>query len=306
MAAPVAEKPGFIKTIAPWVGIVVGSIAAAYGYAALVMPNNMLEGGVTGIGMMANRVAGLPAGVTGLLLTVGFFVAGIKILGKGFGARTVVATLLVSFGIDFFHSVLKVHALTNDKLLAAFYGGALCGAGLGLVYQAGAATGGADALAQILRKLFGYPIGKTLLVIDAMVLGAAIYFYGAEQVMYSLVMIFIEVKVMDLILHGARANQMITIISVKPNPISDKILNELGRGLTVYRAQGGFTGAPKSVLQTVVARKQVPIIRRLIAEVDRKAFVMVSDVDECYGEGFERLPRPGLRFQDSRPSTTNC
>jgi len=286
------------RVILPWFGIVFGAVLAAWGYAAFIIPNDMLEGGVTGVGILANKLLHMPAGITGLALTAAFFAVGLKVLGKGFGAKTVVAAIVLALSLDLFTVVLKLNPITRDPLLAAFYGGGVCGVGLGLIYLHGAATGGADALAQILRKLLGVEISKTLLVVDVFVLGAALAFFGANQVMYSLLMIFVEVKVIDLILHGKPSNQMVTIISSKAEEIADYVIYDMGRGITVYEAKGGYTGLPRKVLTTIVSRKQMPDLRRKVADIDRKAFVSVTDVDQCYGLGFDRLPR-GLRMRAS-------
>lgn len=281
-----------VRAVAPWVGIVIGGIATAFGYATLIMPNDMLEGGVTGLGMMANRAFGLPAGLSGLALTAIIFVFGVRTLGKVFGVKAILGTLVVSLSMDFFHSVLHLPALTDDKMLAAFYGGALCGGGLGLVYLCGAATGGGDTLAQILRRTLGYPVARTILVIDAVVMGGALLLYGAEQVMYSLLMIFVQTKVIDLVLHGSQANLRLLIVSDRADAIRKVVLHEIGRGLTVFRGRGGFTDTERDVLMTVVGKKQLPQLRRAISETDPHAFVVVEDVHQCYGEGFDRLPLP--------------
>jgi len=293
-----SAKDFLVKVVLPWVGILFGAVLAAWGYAAFVIPNEMLEGGVTGVGIIANRLFHLPAGLTGLALTAVFFFAGLKVMGKGFGVKTVVAAVVLALALDLFTVVLKIKPITKDPLLAAFYGGGVCGVGLGMIYLQGAATGGADALGQILRKLLGIEISKTLLAVDVVVLGVALAFFGANQVMYSLLMIFVEVKVIDLILHGKPSNQLVTIISGKADAIADRIMYDLGRGLTMYEAKGGYTGLPRKVMTTIVSRKQMPELRKMVADIDRKAFVTVTDVDQCYGQGFDRLPR-GLRMRAS-------
>jgi uncharacterized protein YebE (UPF0316 family) len=144
---------------------------------------------------------------------------------------------------------------------------------------------------------------ETAHVIEAMLTPEALAIMGAATAVFA-VSHFVGIgEIIDLILNGARANQLITIISNKSDKIADKIMNELSRGITVYNALGGYTNMPRTVLSTVVARKQVPVVQKLIAQVDRKAFVMISDIDQCYGEGFARLPRHGLNVPDSRPSS---
>jgi uncharacterized membrane-anchored protein YitT (DUF2179 family) len=280
------------RALLPWVSIVAGGVISSYGYAALIMPNGMLEGGVLGLGFLARRLFGLPAGTTAMVLSLVVFAAGLKILGRGFGLRTVVGVAVASLSLDLFTEVLAVQPLTDDPILAAFYGGAICGLGLAMVYAWGAATGGSDALAQIVLKLWQVPVGRTLLVVDAAVLGAAIFVYGPEKVMVSMLMIFVEIKVIDLILVGAKASQRVLIVSRRHDEIRARILNELGRGVTTYDAHGGYSGEPREVIATVAPRRTLPALRRLVNEVDPDAFMVVQDVRQVFGRGFDALPPP--------------
>ncbi len=281
----------FRRTL-PWMSVVTGAVISSYGYAALVMPNDMLEGGVLGLGFLARRLFGLPAGSTAMVLSIVVFAVGIKVLGRGFGLRTVVGVTVASLSLDLFTEVLAVPPLTDDPILAAFYGGAICGLVLAMVYAWGAATGGSDALAQIVLKLFQVPVGRTLLVVDAAVLGLALLSYGPEQVMVSMLMIFVEIKVIDLILVGAKASQRVLIVSRNHDAIRARILRELNRGVTTYSAHGGYSGEAREVIATVAPRRGLPALRRLVNEVDPEAFMVVQDVRQVFGRGFDALPPP--------------
>ncbi len=276
----------------PWLSVVAGAVISSYGYAALVMPNDMLEGGVLGLGFLARRLFGLPAGTTSLVISLVVFVVGVKVLGRSFGLRTVVGVAVASASLDFFTEVLQIQPLTTDPILAAFYGGAICGLGLAMVYAWGAATGGSDALAQIVLKLWQVPVGRTLLVVDAVVLGLAIFSYGPERVMYSMLMIFVELKLIDLILVGAKASQRVLIVSRHHAEIKERILRDLRRGVTTYDAHGGFSGEERQVIATVAPRRSLPALRRLVNEVDPDAFMVVQDVRQVFGRGFDALPPP--------------
>jgi uncharacterized membrane-anchored protein YitT (DUF2179 family) len=161
-----------------------------------------------------------------------------------------------------------------------------------MVYAWGAATGGSDALAQIVLKLAQVPVGRTLLVVDVVVLGLAIFSYGPERVMYSMLMIFVEIKVIDLILVGAKASQRVLIVSTRHAEIRQRILRELNRGVTTYDAHGGFTGEHREVIATIAPRRTLPTLRRLVNEVDPDAFMVVQDVRQVFGRGFDALPPP--------------
>lgn len=276
----------------PWVVITIGCVLAAGGYVTFILPMNMVEGGVTGLGIIAQHMTGLPiVGSTSLIITAVVFVFATKILGKGFGAKSIYATILMNVLIDLF-LIFKVSKVTDDMLLAAFYGGAIVGLGLGLVYFSGASTGGADALGQVFWSLKRIPISRTLIAIDVVVLGAAtLLFIPLEQVMYSMIFIYIEIKVIDMVLNGIRANQRVMIVTDDPDTMKKAIFDSLRRGLTIFTGHGGYSGTERYMLTTVLPIKDIPKIRRIVSHVDEKAFVIIQDIHQVYGEGFEPLPK---------------
>ena len=278
----------------PWLMIIFGSIVSSLGYVIFILPLNMIEGGVTGIGIIVQHLTRLPiVGMSSLALTAVVFVVATKKLGKSFGAKSIFATILMNLLIDFF-TILKIRPVTDDILLAAFYGGAIVGLGLGLIYYAGASTGGADALAQIFWRLRRIPIGRTLLTIDIFVLSAAtIIFIPLEKIMYSLIFIYIEIQVIDMVISGFRASQRVMVVTDKPDEIKEAIFERLGRGLTIFRGEGGYTGEERLMLTTVVPKKDIPEVRRIISHHDPDAFVIIQDIHQVYGEGFDRLPKRG-------------
>jgi len=187
--------------------------------------------------------------------------------------------------------IAKIPISPGDNLLAAIYGGGIVGFGLGLIYFSGASTGGSDAIAQILWKLKKIPIGKTLIIIDIFVLGtASIIFIPFESIMYSMIFIFVEIKVIDMVLNGINASQRIMILTDNPDEMKEAILSSLNRGITIFKGIGAYSGNEKLVLTSVVPKKKIPVIRRIIASIDERAFVIVQDVHQVYGEGFEPLP----------------
>jgi uncharacterized membrane-anchored protein YitT (DUF2179 family) len=282
----------FISKTWQWYVITLGAIMAAVGYVVFILPMNMIEGGVTGLGIIAQRLTRLPiVGTTSIAITAIVFIFAIRKMGKGFGARSVYAMILLNVLIDFF-SILKIPVVTQDILLAAFYGGGIVGVGLGLIYFAGASTGGGDALGQILWKLKRIPIGRTMIITDIFVLSlATVIFIPLEKIMYSLIFIFVEIKAIDMVLDGIHASQRVMIITGKPERIKDFIIESLGRGVTIFQGKGGYTGDDRYMLTTVIPRNTVPEIRRTISSFDDKAFVIIEDVNQVFGEGFEALPQ---------------
>jgi uncharacterized membrane-anchored protein YitT (DUF2179 family) len=186
--------------------------------------------------------------------------------------------------------------LGHELLVASIYGALSIGAGMAIVFNEGAATGGADALAQVVRKLRHIPVGKTLLVTDSIVLAIGFFTFsdsmiGFKTMMYSFIFFFIQARTLDAVLNGFRANQQVTIITDHPEEIKKLVFSELSRGVTEYKAYGGYSGVEKTTLVTVVGRSRVPALRKLIAQVDPASFVIVQDTAQVYGEGFEALPR---------------
>ncbi len=282
-----------IKVLWPWISITLGSIIAALGYVIFILPMEMVEGGVTGIGIIIKHLTGMPVvGISSLGITAIVYVVAIKILGKGFGAKSVYATILLNLLIDLFSLTgIGLNLSQQDILLAAFYGGASVGFGLGVIYFAGASTGGADAIGQILWKLKKFPMGRTLIFIDLVVLSiAALIFIPIKNIMYSLIFIYIEIKVIDMVLNGLRANQRIMIVTDYPEKMKKMIFTKLRRGLTIFEGTGGYTGKRRFLLTSVLPIKGIPEVRRIVSEVDPKAFVIVQDIHQVYGEGFEELP----------------
>ena len=287
------KKYEFIKKLWPWLVITAGSMISALGYVIFILPMDMVEGGVTGLGIIVKHLTGLPiVGVSSLIITAFVFVIAIKILGRGFGAKSIYATILMNILIDLFSIIrIDINLTRQDILLSAFYGGAIVGLGLGMIYFSGASTGGADAVGQILWKLKKFPMGRTLIAIDIVVLSiAAVIFIPIKNIMYSLIFIYIEVKVIDMVLNGLRANQRIMIVTDFPEKIKKKIFTKLRRGLTVFEGTGGYTGKRRFLLTSVLPIKSIPEVRRIISDIDPKAFVIVQDIHQVYGEGFEQLP----------------
>jgi uncharacterized membrane-anchored protein YitT (DUF2179 family) len=276
-----------------WLLITLGSVISAAGYVLFILPMDMVEGGVTGIGIIVKHLTGLPiVGATSLAITAIVFIFAIRILGKGFGAKSIYATILMNVLIDLFSIVdVSLNLNKGDMLLAAFYGGASVGLGLGMIYFSGASTGGADGIGQILWKLKRIPMGRTLIVIDVFVLStAAVVFIPIKNLMYSMIFIYIEVKVIDMVLNGLRANQRIMIVTDYPEKMKEAIFSTLSRGLTIFKGVGGYTDKERYMLTSVLPKKNIPEIRRIISAVDKKSFVIIQDIHQVYGEGFETLP----------------
>lgn len=182
-----------------YLAIIICSLCVAFGYSTIIVPAGMLEGGVVGLGIILNSIFGIPAGASSFVLTTGFFAAGIKFLGKTFGFKTILASFVLSLGMDLFS--LLGFCFYFNPIVAALIGGLFCGLGLALIYQCHGATGGADILAQILLKKRGWEISSTLLFIDICVFLLALPIFGFNKLVASLLFVFVEVLIIKFLLH---------------------------------------------------------------------------------------------------------
>ena len=171
----------------------------------------------------------------------------------------------------------------------ALFGGVLAGAGLGLIYMRGATTGGSEIVARLLERKFRHiPIGRLILLVDAVVVGAsAIVYRNVESALYAMVLIFVSSSVMDALVYGGDAGKMLLIMTKKEREVADRILAEMERGVTMLNATGAYTGDDRRVLLCAVRRSEVYKLRTLVADLDPDAFIIVASTDEVLGEGFK-------------------
>ncbi|MFY9413265.1 MAG: YitT family protein [Tepidanaerobacter sp.] len=264
--------------------IFIGSLIAALGLTMFLVPNKLAAGGVSGIATVLHYVFDVPVGWTMLGLNIPLFVAGVALLGKSVGIKTIIGGLLFSV---FTEITAGFPVPTQDLILSAVYGGIVLGIGLGLVFRGRGSTGGTDLAAMILHHFVpSISEGQGILVIDFFVIILSGLAFNWELAMYAWISLFVSSKVIDLILEGFNYAKAVYIISNKPEELSRKILTELGRGVTLFRAKGGYSLNDKNVLLCVITRFEIAKLKSLVHEADPKAFVIIHDVHEVLGEGF--------------------
>lgn len=266
--------------------IVIGCLLVALSINMLLEPNKIAPGGVSGVGIVLYHLFGFPVGTTMLVLNVPLFILGIRNLGGSFGARTLFATVIVSGIIDF---TTFLPVITEDPLLASLYGGAIMGVGLGLVFRSGATTGGTDLAAKILHRFIPFfTLGQLLLFIDfAVIVFAAVVFKNYDLALYAMVTMFVASQIIDGLLEGVNFAKAIFIISSKSQFIAERILKDLDRGVTGLDGKGMYTGQDKMVLLCVLPRGEIPALKAIVSEIDKDAFIILTDVREVLGEGFK-------------------
>jgi uncharacterized membrane-anchored protein YitT (DUF2179 family) len=274
------KKWDFVKD---YVLIIIGTSLTALAFNFFLIPHQIAAGGLSGIGTVVYYLFHIPVGVTMLLLNIPIFVMGIKELGRSFGVKTLIATVLLSLFID----AIKVPSLTEDSILASIYGGVLMGVGLGLVFRANATTGGTDLFAKIMHKFHPFiGVGWLMFAIDFLVVLTAAIVFGPSQALYALVSLFLCARVIDLVLEGLNSAKAFIVVSDHSEEINRRILAELDRGATLLHGKGAYTMERKDVILCVVNRMQVIRLKTIVNDVDPLAFVLVTDVREVMGEGF--------------------
>jgi uncharacterized membrane-anchored protein YitT (DUF2179 family) len=281
--------------------ILIGSFVLAVGFVFFVTPHKIVPGGVYGIAIVVHYTTrgvfsfwpdGFPIGLFGLILNIPLTIAGIKILGPRFGVKTIVGFVLTSFfidGISWLRPDSNV-ALVNDVLLSSVFAGVLIGVGLGLIFKSRATSGGSDIIAMIIGKYTRIQLGKLMIYVDSVIVLAGLAAFKDWSIpLYSLIVIYITGRAIDMILEGAEYNKALLIISKKHPEIRTKILKDLERGGTYLRGEGMFTGEEKQIIYTVVSRREVAILQDYIGKIDPDAFITVMDAREILGEGFQSL-----------------
>lgn len=274
--------------------IAAGAFIFAFGLNFFLVANRLAEGGVTGISLILFYLFQIPIGATILALNVPLFIIGWRLLGRGFAVRTVFGVVMVSLFVE----ILGGFREPTDPLLAALYGGALTGLGLGLIFRAGGTTGGSDILARILWHFRGLEMGRTIFALDVLVVSTSGLLLGRNQALYTLVAMFVASRVIDTIQQGLFLAKAVIIVSDQSRQIADRIMTEMERGTTILEGKGGYTSREKEILYCVVTRGELTRLKLLVREVDPAAFVVVQDAGEVLGEGFF-LP-PVAQFQGRR------
>ena len=265
--------------------ITLGAVIYALAFDWFVAPNQIAMGGVTGLAQIVNAlVPVLPVGVLSILVNVPLFLAGWRLLGGRLLVSSLYAMAVSSLAIDV---IAWMHTFPPmDPILATLYGGAGMGVGLGLVFSQGATTGGTDIIGKLLKLKFPWlPIGKLVMIPDmVVVILAAVVFGTVNAALYGLIQMYLLSKVMDMILYGWDTSRVAYIITDRWEETVQGLL-DMNRGVTLLQGKGAYTGAEKQVLLVAFRQREIVPIKRMLREIDPKAFFIVCDAHEILGEG---------------------
>ena len=274
------------ENLIAWGQIVLGCLIGALAYPWFLVPNHIAPGGLTGLSTVFNYLFGWPVGTTSLLMNIPLFLIGFKAMGGGFAIRSLAATLLFSLFID----LLPLGCLTQDPMLASVFGGALLGAGIGLILRAGATTGGTDMAARMVHKHLPYlSVGMILFAIDGIVVVLAGIYIHIEHALYAFISIYVSSMLINVVVDGLTTEKACYVITSAYEQVKTEVMAELNRGVTLLSAKGGFSGEERPILLCVVSAQEVARLKMIVRRTDDKAFVFISDAHEVLGEGFRQL-----------------
>jgi len=273
-----------------YVLIIVGTGILAFAIQCMFDPIGLVTGGFTGLAIIVKDMTqgiipgGMPLWLTNILLNVPVFALAYKVKGKAFIFRTAIGTFMLSAWL---YVIPVIDLSQGDYFLAAVFGGALAGLGIGLILLSKSTTGGTDMVATIIHNYMKHhSIVQILQILDGLIVLVGLYVFGLYAGLYSIIAIIISTKVSDMVMEGFKFSKAAFIITSKHELIAERILKDLDRGVTGLYAKGMYSGEDKCMLYCVVSQKEIVGVKELVAEVDPNAFVIVSDAREVFGEGF--------------------
>ncbi len=268
--------------------VLIGVVLITVSINSFFLKLKIAPGGVSGLATVIHYLTDISVGTVVFVLNIPLFIAGFLAFGKKFSIKTLIATALLSVLLD---NTLFLPQITDDMLLASVFGGMIMGCGMALVFKGGATTGGTDIAAKVVNKYFpSFNISEQLFCIDGLVVVfAMVVFRDFDIGLYSIITIWLSAKIIDIVFEGVGFAKAMFIISDSGEEIGDRILDEVGRGVTGLDGEGLYLKNNKKVLLTVVDRMQIPTIKRIAKEIDKSAFIIITDVREALGEGFNKM-----------------
>ncbi len=288
------------STLRDYLLILIATLIQAIALRLFFVPANLASGGVTGISQLINHFTGWPIGFMIFIGNIPLFILGWRFLG---GARFAVRTAFAIFMYSAFTDVLVrtplfaphgaatrlISDLQGDVFLNALYGAIISGVGYGLVYRARGTSGGSDILARILSHYRGVPMTQSYLMVDTAVILGAGFVFGWKAALYAMVALYVSGLAAETTLEGGGTVRTALIVTNQPEVISERVLEELERGVTVLEGTGAYTGAERPVLYCVITRAEVAALKGIVHEVDPKAFMVFGVAHEALGEGVRPL-----------------
>jgi len=272
-----------VRSILGIIAIAIGAIAAAFGIQGFIVPAGLGGGGVGGIALMLYYTLRLPIGLMTFLLNIPLFVLGWREVNKKFVFKTIWGLAIFSLFLDLFNGVQTI--AVDDIFLGALYGGVILGISTSVIFHFGGSLGGTDIVSKVIQRKYGVPMGTSSLAINGFIILISWAILGSKATLYTLVMMFVFGRVLDLIQSGV-PSKAITIVSDHSEALVSRIRVDLGRGATFLHGRGAYSCEPKDVIICVVNLPEIGRLKQAVREVDPQAFMIVQNAGEVFGAGF--------------------
>ncbi|GED29826.1 YitT family protein [Brevibacillus centrosporus] len=265
--------------------ILIGASLVSVGLEIFLVPNQIIDGGIVGISIIASHLTGWTLGIFLFLLNLPFLIVGYRQIGKTFAISTLFGVTVMSVGTALLH---PVPGLTDDPLLAAVFGGIILGIGVGLVLRNGGSLDGTEIIAVLFNKKTPFSVGEIVMFFNFFILGSAGFVFGWDRAMYSLIAYYIAFKMIDLTIEGFQESKSVWIISDSYKDVGDAIVARLGRGVTYLKGEGGYTGDEKKVVFCIITRLEEAKLKMIVEEIDPSAFLAVGNIHDVRGGQFKK------------------
>ncbi len=278
------------KSVWKWLelcaSVLLGNALLAFLVAAFVLPHDIIMGGTTGIGIVLSKVTGQDTALFVLLLNVGLLLFGLFVLGKTFFVSTAASSVLYPVFLALFQRIPGIDAMTDNHLLAAIFTGGLMGIALGLVMRVGSSTGGMDVINLAFHKWFHFPVAVLVWVSDLVVIGGQAIFAKPESSLLGILVLMLETIVLDQVMLLGRSQLQIFVVSDKYETIRERLLHELGLGVTMSVIETGLLEKAQKGVLCVVHPRQLYAVTSCIQAEDPQAFITITKIKEVHGKGF--------------------
>ncbi len=274
------KNHGLLKTIKKYLFFELGAVLAAVGLEEFLIPNKIIDGGITGVSIISSYLSHFSLGIFIFILNIPFLIFGYKQIGKTFVISTLFSVTSLAIWVSVLHPIPGV---THDVLLATVFGGIILGIGVGIIIRYGGSLDGTEIIAIFLNKKTGFSVGEIIMFFNLFILASAGFVFGWNKAMYSLIAYFIAYKMIDITIEGLDETKAALIITEKGPEIAEVITARLGRGVTFLEAKGGFSGQSKNAIYSVVTRLEIVKLKTIIHDIDEEAFMTISDVSDVMG-----------------------
>lgn len=283
--ARVHKKMSVLDVLKRFIFITSGAILMGVALELFLVPNSVIDGGITGISIVVSKLTGLPLGLFIFLINLPFLIIGYKQIGKTFAFSTLYGIIVMSGTTFWLH---PYSAFTNEKILAVLFGGFILGLGVGLVLRFGGSLDGTEIVAILVSKKTRVPVGQIILFINVFIFIIAGFVFGWDSAMYSIFTFYIASKVMDIVVEGLNESKSVTIISQEYEEVSEAIQSRLGRSTTFIYGRGGYSKEDTQIIYCVVTRLELAKLKSVVQEIDSKAFIAIESVSDVLGGNFQK------------------